>query len=194
MEAEVGTRSAAEPTSRPMGRATAPMPLLYSSTAIANYFIEKARTSGCPDLSPMKLQKLVYYAHGWHLGLTGQPLLDEQVQCWKFGPVVESLYHATKHFGMGVVTARLAGPPDDPTAANPPHDQRVRHLLDKIWDTYSGFTAIQLSNLTHLPGEPWRDVYDQHNGLVPLGIDIPDELIRRHFAKLAAQNSQRAHD
>jgi len=44
----------------------------------------------------MKLQKLVYYAHGWHLALNNEPLIDEQVECWQYGPVISSLFHEFK--------------------------------------------------------------------------------------------------
>ena len=50
-------------------------------------------------VSPMKLQKLVYFAHGWHLAIHNRPLVNEQVEAWKFGPVFSDLYHQIKSFG-----------------------------------------------------------------------------------------------
>ncbi len=44
----------------------------------------------------MKLHKLLYYAAGWHLGFTGEPLFDEDIEAWQYGPVVPSIYLASE--------------------------------------------------------------------------------------------------
>ena len=64
----------------------------YSSKAVANSFLDIAEAGNVNDISPMKLQKLVYYAHAWHLAFLGQPLIREEVQAWKFGPVIPDVY------------------------------------------------------------------------------------------------------
>ena len=46
----------------------------YSAKEIANYFLE---LSAKKDISPLKIQKLVYIAHGWHLALYGEPLVQD---------------------------------------------------------------------------------------------------------------------
>ena len=76
--------------------------MAYNSKAVANYFLELGDWDG-ESISPMKIQKLVYYAHGWHLGVTDEPLIDEQIECWPYGPVVDSLFHQFKHYGSGPI-------------------------------------------------------------------------------------------
>jgi len=46
------------------------------------------------SLSPMKLQKLCYYAQGYALA-EGNELFSDDFQAWQHGPVVYDLY--TKH-------------------------------------------------------------------------------------------------
>jgi uncharacterized phage-associated protein len=53
----------------------------FDSKAVANEFLKLAEQDGV-KLSPMKLLKLVYFAHGWHLALKGEPLLNERVEAW----------------------------------------------------------------------------------------------------------------
>ena len=172
------------------------------SRAVANYFLELAEKHAGTSLSPMKLQKLVYYAHGWWLALTGEPLIDEQVMAWKFGPVIPSLYREFRSFGNAPIRDYAYSPArggrvgpnrgresekilptihDCPEAAD-----RVRRLLDRIWEVvYGDYTAIQLSNATHQPGTPWHEVYTQYQGDIPKHTNIPAELIKGHFRALA---------
>ena len=71
---------------------------MYPSAAIANEFLTLS-FSDQKLVSPMKLLKLVYLAHGWHLAIKGKPLIDEQIQAWDYGPVIQNLYHEIKGFG-----------------------------------------------------------------------------------------------
>lgn len=148
--------------------------------AIANYFIRKAAAANIP-LSPMKLIKLVYIAHGWFLALAGRPLLREAIEAWKYGPVIPSLYHSFKAYGnnpLPVIAATDAAIDDN-------EHEDIRRLLDRVWESYSKFTPLQLSTITHQSDTPWSQVYDQRQRHTV----IPDELIRQHYQnKLDARN------
>ncbi|MCC7437458.1 MAG: DUF4065 domain-containing protein [Armatimonadetes bacterium] len=63
----------------------------YDSRIVGNSFLDIALKDGTA-LTPMKLLKLVYIAHGWHLGIMGKPLISDEVQAWKYGPVIPKLY------------------------------------------------------------------------------------------------------
>ena len=173
----------------------------YDPKAIANYFIELARSQGCP-LTPMKLQKLVYYVHGWHLAIKDSPLINEQVEAWTFGPVIPSLYRTFRHCGnqpidrcASCLTTRMADCAEDCTIHEvfpgledePEQAEFTRSLLDRIWEIYGKYTAIQLSNTTHEPDTPWHRVYTEYQGRMPKGTDIPASWIREHFRAMADQ-------
>ena len=76
--------------------------MAHLSEAIANSFLEIGE-----PIDPMKIQKLVYFAHGWHLGFQEQPLSVEDAQAWQWGPVFPDLYHEIKGYGRGPITSRL---------------------------------------------------------------------------------------
>lgn len=62
----------------------------YSAKDIAMAFVKKAIESGKP-VTQMQLQKMVYFAHGLHLANTkGEPLVKEEFQAWRYGPVIFS--------------------------------------------------------------------------------------------------------
>ncbi|MGZ3389845.1 MAG: Panacea domain-containing protein, partial [Isosphaeraceae bacterium] len=76
----------------------------YDARAIANYFLERARREG-KALDQMKIQKLVYFANGWHIAIKGEPLIDEQVEAWRYGPVIQSLRDALREYGDQAIDA-----------------------------------------------------------------------------------------
>ena len=151
------------------------MPL--SPSTVANFFLEAGHRENVP-VTPLMLQKLVYFAHGWYVGFTGEPLIDQPVEAWKYGPVVPSLYHEFKDFGNSPITrlssssAILPELARDVLAAKP--------LLERVWKTYSKYTASQLSALSHHPNGPWARAALMQNGPVPNRV-IPESLIRDYF-------------
>lgn len=157
----------------------------YTSIQIANWFIRKAKNEKA-ELTPMKLLKLVYIAHGWHLGLSnGKPLVGEDVQAWKFGPVFPDLYHRIKKYGGGQIEDFIAVAEDD-IAIVPSSDVFVAALLDKIWEVYGGANGVELSELTHADGTPWSKTWNkmQKRGMTQSAIDA-DEIVT-HYKKLMA--------
>ena len=169
--------------------------MAYSTKAVANYFLDLAEKEG-ELLTPMKLQKLVYFAHGWHLAIAGEPLLNEQVEAWQWGPVIRSLYHTFKEFGNQSISERATHlsvkrgaefqftgttPSIDGESSNAEDVEWTKELLERVWDVYKEFTAIQLSKMTHEAGSPWDKIYRQHDGNPPKGTDIPAEIIQEYF-------------
>lgn len=130
----------------------------YNALAVANYFLDLAKAKGL-SMSPMKLQKLIYFAHGWYLALYKEDLIDEELQAWDYGPVVLSIYHEFKKFGLtGIDTLGTdfnLNNKEIYTPRIPMDDKKTTALLDKVWDVYGKYTGIQLSNLTHEDDSAW---------------------------------------
>lgn len=59
--------------------------MAYSATAVANAFIEKATKGELSELTPMKLQKLLFYVQSWHLRLYNEPLIDDFLRSGAMG-------------------------------------------------------------------------------------------------------------
>ena len=160
----------------------------YRSIAVANWFIESV-----PSLSPLKLQKLIYFAHGWHLAIWNQPLIDEFVEAWDYGPVVPNVYHEFKQFGNQPITSlgKILQRGDDrkfrlfSPRVPAEEDTEGSDLLRKIVQVYDKYTALQLSAETHRPGTPWAKIRAQYPNRK--SVDIPDEMIRDYFKQIARQ-------
>jgi uncharacterized phage-associated protein len=170
----------------------------YPASAIANEFIRLAKKSNRP-LSPMKVQKLVYFAHGWYLALTGEPLINEPVEAWKFGPVIPSLYHILKPYGSTDIAEPLTDDPfhvfvDDEVheysiddGYNPDENAHAKKIVKRIWDVYGGFNAVQLSNLTHNEDAPWSQTLDKDKKHTV----IDQDLIKQYFSRVLQRNRER---
>lgn len=151
----------------------------YPASTVANYFLDLAEEEG-KQLTPMQVQKLVYFAYGWYLALTGQILVEEQVEAWPYGPVFPRLYYALKQYGGGPIEGRVPNPDSNSVTAISESDKRI---LRRVWDVYGSWSAVQLSQLTHLPDGPWYNTRRQ--SLDRIGTDIPDSDIREYFLKKA---------
>jgi uncharacterized phage-associated protein len=105
-------------------------------------------------ITAIKLQKLVYYSHAWHLVWDEKPLFNEPIEAWANGPVVKELYR--EHRGSFTVTD---WPKGDPDALTESEKASVRAVLD----FYGEHNAAWLSELTHKE-RPWLDA---RQGLAP---------------------------
>ena len=167
----------------------------YSAKAVANYFLSKYRNTGIP---PLKIQKLVYIAHGWHWAHHDQPLVgDEYAEAWEYGPVYASLYHEFKYRG-DLPIIELARDIKGLKRVVPKiekDDKQTPKLLDKIWEKYGGASGTELSALCHQPGTPWDKARQKADGRRKTHIDEDD--IRQHYLakkKLNQDRNQKNHD
>jgi uncharacterized phage-associated protein len=151
----------------------------YPAKSIANFFLEMAKDSS-ETLSPMKLQKLVYYAQGWYAGYTNERLIDEEVEAWQYGPVLPSLYAEFKEFGSSPITRKAyEWKSFKRSEVATVQDETVRAFLSSVWNAYSKYTAIALSEFTHAVGGPWDQIRRSKPGVN--NADIPFELLQKHF-------------
>lgn len=168
-----------------------------SAVAVANTFLDFGRQeSGCPAIDQMKLQKLLYYAHAWHLAIKGSPLFDQDFEAWPWGPVVRDVYSQTVKFGRAAISedlVELRGTGDNMLnyrfVAPRVEDKELLEFLRAVWEVHKRYTGIQLSNSTHAPTEPWAILKEQY-GSLETKPTIPNQLIAEVFKKkLNARNS-----
>ena len=142
------------------------------SRAVANYMLERAAASG-RTLTVMHLLKLVYIAHGWWMGLTGRPLIRDQVEAWQLGPVIPRVYDEFRPGTLEIpcLIMHSSGKPyvNDFTASE-------CEIMDMVCDKYSPLSAHALSDLTHEEGAPWDQVKDKEAFAV-----IPNKIIGDYY-------------
>ncbi len=150
---------------------------MYTPTVIANYFIDKSFETGV-EITPMKLVKLVYISHGWYLAYNSKPLITEAVQAWKYGPVIESVYHLYKNFGSNPIIEKYH---QSNRSAKEEISIEDKEFLDSIWNNYGKYSGLQLSTLTHQSNTPWDIVWNQKGGSKNKSAIIGTDLISEHY-------------
>lgn len=128
------------------------------------------------NLSTMKLQKLCYYAQGWHLAWHGVPLFEEPLEAWKMGPVCRDLYRY--HKGEASVVEWPKGAASELSPVE-------RRTIDAIVDFYAPYSGFDLGRKTH--GErPWIEAYEGATPFMRGHVPIKQETMKQYFQELNA--------
>jgi len=144
---------------------------VHNSRAIANYLISKASQRG--GLDALQIMKLTYIAHGFSLAVTGKPLIEDDVEAWKLGPVIRKVYSVLPG-GSSPISRMLGTTP----SADLEGDQKS--VVDSVFDNYGRMSGLYLSTLTHQPGSPWDKTWSTYGK----NAVIPQDLIHRHYTKI----------
>ncbi|OJJ24846.1 hypothetical protein BI308_14775 [Roseofilum reptotaenium AO1-A] len=98
-----------------------------------NYFVNNS-----------KIQKLVYYAQAWYLGIHKIPLFKEDFEAWTNGPVIPVLYEEYKKFEW------------QPIVKKTPHEipRVVMDFLDIVTKKYLIFDCYELEQMIRKE-PPW---------------------------------------
>jgi uncharacterized phage-associated protein len=148
----------------------------FSAHDAARYFLASQDEEAGELISNLKLQKLLYYAQGFHLALFARPLFSDKVKAWQYGPVVPDVWHRYRDSGFGPI-----GAPKDFDASR--YDPDTRDLLDEINRVYGQYSATKLRDLTH-EEPPWRDAWERRQAG---GSDeITQDSLRDYFQSLLA--------
>lgn len=161
---------------------------------VANTLISLGKRDGLP-VSNMALQKLLYYTYGWSLAYNNERAFNEAIQAWKFGPVVKSVYHASKRYGtepipelLSVLDSSYSGEAFGSwklvTPELPPSDKSLRSFIESIWSAYGKLPPMDLVKMTHVEGGPWHRVWQDCGGDIPLNTSIPDRYIKEYFTSM----------
>ncbi|KAA5199673.1 Panacea domain-containing protein [Parabacteroides goldsteinii] len=156
-----------------------------NALAVANYLVAYAKEQGKP-LKLLGLMKRVYIVHGFSLAIYDKSILDErfdQVEAWKYGPVIPSVYHSFKYNRdkeIVELTDMLVENEKGFSFETPTlEDCDIKKICEMVWKRYEDVTDSQMVELTHRKGTPWNLCY------VPgMNTKIPDELTKLHYKNI----------
>lgn len=155
----------------------------FPAIIVANFFVEKSIDEEMP-ISNLKVNKLVYLAHGWHLGFHEKPLIREDIEAWQYGPVVRSVYDAFKKYGKTHITKpATTGFSKEMKELAELADAETIQFLISLWNHYRDWTPWQLSALTHEKDSPWDLVCRESETRNPFEAVIPEKTIHQFYVR-----------
>ena len=127
---------------------------VHKAEDIAKFFINRANKEYVDEggvaegITNLKLQKMLYFAQAAHLSMYGKPLFEDEIEAWKFGPVVRSVYDQYKANGNSPIAECVGIKLEDD----------LESFLESVWSIYGKYSASELVQITH-NHLPWKEAY-----------------------------------
>jgi len=142
--------------------------------AVVNFFLSQINEEAGASVTQMKLQKLLYYAKAWCLALADTPLFSQEIEAWKYGPVIRDVYAKYKIYGCNSL-------PKAEEYDKSQFSNCETKILEAVKDAYMCYDALFLANLTHCE-TPWQEAYSTNENAT-----ISDEAIAAYYKQVATQ-------
>lgn len=137
---------------------------MITAANVGNSILKRAFAENI-DITPMKLQKMIYFVYRDYLVRTNRSLFNERFETWKYGPVLPSVYEIFKGYGSNAIK-KYAMECDGKTALGVDEDNSpdLKFVLDNVWDSCKSYDGIYLSSITHRNGSAWYKAMSKRNG------------------------------
>ena len=148
----------------------------YSAKQVANHIIHKANDEDGVHISPLKVINLVYLSHAWSLGIYRQPLLNQPVEAWKYGPMFWDLSCGMTDIHPTMAFLQKDAQPAELTA-------NEQQLLEEVYDRYRDLDTRQLTAMASASGSPWAEAWSNRNPLHNTTY-IADAAIQDYYSRM----------
>jgi len=144
---------------------------------IVDAVADRIISSKMPNMGPMKLQKLLYYAQGWNLAVRQETLFPDDIEAWRYGPVVPPIYRRFKRYGSDIIPRNaIITVPENVLA------KASLKLIDDVIAKYGDMSAGDLMRQTH-DEPPWSETWGSGSPGESGNAVIEIDLIYRYFRK-----------
>ena len=144
---------------------------------IAEWFVRYCADELGAPVDPMSLEKLIYYAQAFYFVLKDEPLFPDELQAWKWGPVIPGVYRKYATYGADPIIL----PSDSPATTL---GKRIEKFLTEVVDFFCRHTATNLSRATHLE-TPWIDAIQSSDNAI-------SQLALKQFYSSLIEDGERA--
>ena len=143
--------------------------------AVARYILNKSSN----DITPMALQKLLYYAQSFFRVLFGEELFFDNCQAWVHGPVYPKVYYKYREFGYDPIDKPFRYFEEDLFELT----EREVAFLNSIIDAFGCFSGNILSSITHNE-LPWIEARGNLKTNDRGSTEISKEIMNTYFEKV----------
>lgn len=135
------------------------------------------------EVTPLMLQKLLYYIQGFFLALYNQPLYEEDCEAWIHGPVYRNVYDIFKDYKYNPIDDPRFCFYEDMDKNLSEEEENVIRIVCETFGVYSGKT---LERLTHKE-TPWQNARCKVAPGIPSREIISKADIKSYFDQIARQ-------
>ncbi len=132
------------------------------------------------DVSPLLLQKLLYFTQGISLAAYNRPMFDEECEAWVHGPVYPKVYNLFKDFKFNPIE-------DDRFALIDQRDEALSeedvYILDMIINTFGIYSGKTLERITHKE-TPWQNARRGYEDTIPSHEIISKNSIKEYYVSI----------
>ena len=115
------------------------------------------------EVTPLMLQKLLYFIQGIYSALYGSPIFEEDCRAWIHGPVYPEVYKLFRDFKYNPIDdarfALLKGREDILA-------EDEKHVIDLVVNTFGIYSGKVLEKITHNE-DPWKDARKGYGDNIP---------------------------
>ena len=102
------------------------------------------------SVTPMKLQRLIYFIYKDFLKTTETNLFNEKFETWKYGPVLLSIYYEFGGFKSKPIDKFARDANGNVIVIDLNYDSQINESILKNWNKYKRLNGIELSKLTRI--------------------------------------------
>ncbi len=136
-----------------------------SAQSLCNNVLTRARKEKI-DVTPMKLQKLLYYICVKYVKETGVFPLYEHFEVWKYGPVIPSIYAEFKPFGSSPIKNLTCNAKRKSMMVDEDANPTLKKCINYVWDNLKTYDGVALAKRTHQESGGWYAAYQKRNVII----------------------------
>ena len=146
--------------------------------------------SALHEVTPLTLQKLLYYIQGNYAAIYDKPLFDAPCEAWVHGPVYRNVYNLFRDFKYNPIDDDRFVPLKESAL---PLTPEAKEVVDRVLDTFGMYSGKVLENITHKEA-PWLDA---RKGFLPdetSHAEISLDALKAYFKKVDEKYNIRTED
>lgn len=146
--------------------------------------------SALHEVTPLTLQKLLYYIQGNYAAIYDKPLFDAPCEAWVHGPVYRNVYNLFRDFKYNPIDDDRFVPLKESAL---PLTMEAKEVVDRVLDTFGVYSGKILESITHKE-LPWLDA---RKGFLPdetSHAEISLDAMKAYFKKVDEKYNIRTED
>ena len=129
------------------------------------------------EVTPLMLQKLLYFIQGVYSALYGKPVFAEDCRAWIHGPVYPEVYELFRDFKYNPIDDARFALLGETAGVLTEEEKRVIEFVANTFGMYSGKV---LERITHNE-EPWKNARKGYGDSIPSSEIVPKESIMKYY-------------